>query len=61
MGKLQIVSPVPSDIDVAHSVEPVPITEIAERLGLSTADIDLHGNLTAKARSHQRGLASWPW
>ncbi|MBU1558566.1 MAG: formate--tetrahydrofolate ligase, partial [Gammaproteobacteria bacterium] len=46
--KLKTLSPVPSDIDVAQSVEPMPITKIAEELGLLPEEIKQYGNYEAK-------------
>lgn len=31
---LNLVTPVPSDIDIAQSVEPRPISEIAKKVGI---------------------------
>ncbi|CAK9172913.1 unnamed protein product [Ilex paraguariensis] len=46
--KLQVVSPVPADIDIANSVEPLHISEIAEELNLSPKHYDLYGKFKAK-------------
>ena len=46
--KLETRSPVPSDIDIAQSVEPLPISQIAESLGLAEEDYELYGNKKAK-------------
>ena len=46
--KLQVVSPVPADIDIANSVEPVHISEIAKDLNLSPNHYDLYGKYKAK-------------
>ncbi|CAH9099986.1 unnamed protein product [Cuscuta epithymum] len=52
MGKttrnLQVVSPVPADIDIANSVEPLHISEIAQELNLATEHYDLYGKYKAK-------------
>ncbi|CAH9050768.1 unnamed protein product [Cuscuta europaea] len=52
MGKttrnLQVVSPVPADIDIANSVEPIHISEIAQELNLATKHYDLYGKYKAK-------------
>ncbi len=42
------VKPVPSDIDIAHAAELIPIREIAESLDLSEDDLDLYGKYKAK-------------
>ncbi|KAJ1385814.1 P-loop containing nucleoside triphosphate hydrolase [Sesbania bispinosa] len=46
--KLQVVSPVPADIDIANSVEPVHISEIANDLNLNPHHYDLYGKYKAK-------------
>ncbi|KAL5137868.1 Formate--tetrahydrofolate ligase [Glycine soja] len=46
--KLQVVSPVPVDIDIANSVEPVHISQIAKDLNLSPNHYDLYGKYKAK-------------
>ena len=46
--KLDTRSPVPSDIDIAQSVEPLPISQIAESLGLAEEDYELYGTKKAK-------------
>lgn len=48
--KLEVVSPVPADIDIANSVEPLPIAEIAESLNLSPKHYDLYGKYKAKVK-----------
>lgn len=50
MGKLQTVTPTPSDIDIAQSIRCVPIKEIAARLGLGEDDYEPHGHEKAKVR-----------
>lgn len=42
------VSTFPTDIEIASKAVPRPITEIAEKLGLSSGDIDLYGAYKAK-------------
>jgi formyltetrahydrofolate synthetase len=42
------VYPVPSDIEIAQAAELSPILEIAEKLGLTEDDLDLHGKYKAK-------------
>lgn len=51
MRKLQVVSPVPADIDIANSVDPLHISEIAKQLGLSPDHYDLYGKYKAKVFS----------
>lgn len=46
--KLEVSSPVPADIDIANSVDPLHIAEIAEDLGLSSKHYDLYGKYKAK-------------
>jgi hypothetical protein len=56
-----IVVPVPSDLDVAQACTPLPITVIAEELGLTPDEYDPHGKLKAKARADvaaARGVAA---
>ncbi|XP_010243358.1 PREDICTED: formate--tetrahydrofolate ligase [Nelumbo nucifera] len=48
LRKLQVVSPVPADIDIANSVEPFHISEIAQQLNLSSNHYDLYGKYKAK-------------
>ena len=48
MGKLDFKDPVPSDIDIAQSVEPTPISEIAKKLQISAEDFEPHGTTKAK-------------
>ena len=48
--KLELKSPVPSDIDIAQSVEPLPISQIAESLGLAVEDYELYGTKKAKVK-----------
>lgn len=46
--KLEVVSPVPADIDIANSIEPLHISEIAQELNLSSQHYDLYGKYKAK-------------
>lgn len=46
--KLQVLSPVPADIDIANSVEPLHISDIAKELNLSPNHYDLYGKYKAK-------------
>ena len=45
---VNIVKPVPSDIDIAQATELLPIVKIAEQLGLGEEDLDLYGKYKAK-------------
>ncbi|KAG1358818.1 formate--tetrahydrofolate ligase [Cocos nucifera] len=46
--RLEVVAPVPADIDIANSVEPLPISAIAEDLNLDSKHYDLYGKYKAK-------------
>ncbi|PUZ70922.1 hypothetical protein GQ55_2G274400 [Panicum hallii var. hallii] len=46
--RLDVASPVPADIDIANSVEPLPIADIAAELGLGPEHYDLYGRYKAK-------------
>ena len=45
---VKIVSPVPSDIDIAQATALDPIVKIAAQVGLKEDDLDLYGKLKAK-------------
>ncbi|KAF3791326.1 Formate--tetrahydrofolate ligase [Nymphaea thermarum] len=45
---LEVVSPVPADIDIANAVTPLHISEIASALNLSPRHYDLYGKYKAK-------------
>lgn len=45
---LKIVEPVPSDIEVARSQRPKPITELAKEVGILDHELELYGNTKAK-------------
>lgn len=47
---LAIKTPTPSDIDIAQSVAPRPITGVAEALGLRAQEFEQHGPSKAKVR-----------
>jgi Formate--tetrahydrofolate ligase len=49
--KLEVVSPVPADIDIANSIQPLLISEIAESLNLSPEHYDLYGKYKAKVEA----------
>ncbi|KAI3696998.1 hypothetical protein L6452_29688 [Arctium lappa] len=46
--RLQVLSPFPTDIDIANSVQPQHISVIAKKLNLNTNHYDLHGKYKAK-------------
>lgn len=48
MRRLEVVSPVPADIDIANSIEPLHISEIAKELNLNPKHYDLYGKYKAK-------------
>eukprot|EP00249_Psilotum_nudum_P009173 c21752_g1_i1 orf=379-2283(-) len=48
LRKLHVLSPVPPDIDIANSVEPVAIEIIAGELGLGPEQFELYGRAKAK-------------
>lgn len=48
LRKVEVVSPVPADIDIANSVEPFHISEIAQELNLTPNHYDLYGKYKAK-------------
>ena len=49
--KVEVLSPVPADIEIANSVEPFHISEIAKDLNLSPKYYDLYGKYKAKVIS----------
>eukprot|EP00877_Chromochloris_zofingiensis_P000246 jgi/Chrzof1/10221/Cz04g33040.t1 len=52
---LPVKDPVPSDIDIAQSIKPLPIVVIAEdRLGLQPDEYELYGTTKAKVRLNVR-------
>jgi len=51
--RLEVTSPVPADIDIANSVEPLHVSEIAEDLGLSSKHYDLYGKYKAKVNCNK--------
>ncbi len=48
--KLNLLTPVPSDIEIAQAVELKPIAQIAEEVGLLPDEIEFHGKYKAKVR-----------
>lgn len=49
--RLDVASPVPADIDIANSVQPLPIADIAAELGLRPEHYDLYGKYKGKVCS----------
>ena len=47
---INVLDPVPSDIDIAQAAELKPITLIAEELGLLSEELELYGDYKAKVR-----------
>ncbi|MEA1998710.1 MAG: formate--tetrahydrofolate ligase, partial [Euryarchaeota archaeon] len=47
---IEIKHPVPSDIDIAHAAEKLPITEIAKSVGLLEDELELYGKYKAKIK-----------
>jgi methylenetetrahydrofolate dehydrogenase (NADP+)/methenyltetrahydrofolate cyclohydrolase/formyltetrahydrofolate synthetase len=48
--KIDLITPVPSDIDIAQAAVLKPITQIAEELGLLPEELELYGNYKAKVK-----------
>ncbi|KAK5579644.1 hypothetical protein RB653_009329 [Dictyostelium firmibasis] len=46
--KLNLIKPVPSDIDIASAAQPLPIKSIANSVGLLEEEIDFYGKYKAK-------------
>lgn len=46
----ELLSPVPSDIDISQAVKPLPITEIAADIGLEPDELVPYGNYKAKVK-----------
>lgn len=47
LGSL-IKSPTPSDIEIAQCLEPLPISQIAEQIGIQVDELELYGSKKAK-------------
>ena len=41
-------TPIPSDLEIARSVGPRPILDVAHELGLRDEEVELYGNTKAK-------------
>jgi len=48
--KLDLKTPVPSDIEIAQSVTLKPVTQIMEEVGLMPEEVELHGSFMAKVK-----------
>jgi len=48
--QLKLLSPVPSDIEIAQAAELKPIMTVAEEVGLLPEELELYGNYEAKVR-----------
>ncbi len=46
--KMKLLTPVPSDIDIAQACKLKPILQVAEEAGLKPSELELHGNYIAK-------------
>jgi len=46
--KIKLLTPVPSDIEIAQACKLKPILQIAEEAGLKPSELELHGNYIAK-------------
>lgn len=56
-----LLTPVPSDIEIAQAAVPLPIVQIAEEVGLLPEEIELQGNTKAKVNLSVRDrLADQP-
>ncbi|CAO2586662.1 C-1-tetrahydrofolate synthase, cytoplasmic [Lemmus lemmus] len=47
-NKLNLKTPVPSDIDISRSCKPKPICSLAREIGLLTEEVELYGDTKAK-------------
>ena len=56
MGKLDFKDPVPSDIEIAQSVQTVPISKIADQLGIPAQHLEPYGTTKAKARKQRTAI-----
>lgn len=54
--KLEVASPVPADIDIANSIDPLHISEIAQDLNLKPEHYDLYGKYKAKVKLFAFGV-----
>ena len=49
-SKLRLLTPVPSDIEIAQAADIKPVTLVAEEAGLLPSELELHGEYKAKVR-----------
>lgn len=54
---LPVQSPVPDDIDIAQSIDPQPILDIAAKLGLGADEVNLYGSYKAKVRQFRQSTS----
>ena len=47
---LELLDPVPSDIDIAHAATMKPIQDLMEEIGLDEDEVELHGKFKAKVK-----------
>jgi len=47
---LELLSPVPSDIDIAHAATVKPIRDLAKEIGLQDDELELYGDFKAKVK-----------
>ncbi|MEJ2448897.1 MAG: formate--tetrahydrofolate ligase, partial [Anaerolineales bacterium] len=47
---LELLSPVPSDIDIAHAATVKPIRDLAKEIGLQNDELELYGDFKAKVK-----------
>jgi len=52
--RLKLLSPVPSDIEIAQACKLKPILQIAEEVGLKRDELELHGDYIAKVKLEVR-------
>ncbi len=50
----ELKRPVPSDLEIAQSIDPIPITKIAEEVGILPEELILYGDTKAKVRLEVR-------
>lgn len=50
LAKAELLKPVPSDIEIAQSIKPRPILEVARNIGLTWDDLELYGAHKAKVK-----------
>jgi formyltetrahydrofolate synthetase len=48
--RLKLLSPVPSDIDIAQAAKLKPVAQVAEEAGLKASELELYGSYKAKVR-----------